>query len=457
MRHGISLIEVLVAVFVLTLGLMGIAMVIPAGNALMAEAAKNDRGSACGRAALQDVQVRRWYDSSQWVQKWDMTAGAGSVIPARINGGLIYGETFFLDPFFFVYANNESVDSVRHFPYSAYPWREFAVWGPDQRQWPDRALARRIALRMPDGALIPDPLAERLTTWADELIFSLEKDAGRPRQTYIWTDGNGWSAPTLPGDQTTASPADYPLVAASEGRFTWAAMISPITPATVHGTWSPGGSLPPVPLVNPALISQYEVSIVVFYNRNRDCPTSDPDIRTSPDMDRIHERSVYARLDGGGIGGGEVLLFVPNGDPARPPGYLNVKRSDWIMLKGLDRSRYVGPPINPGIMPTCPTVCKWYRVVAIDDEQQGMLIISPPADPFTVVDTSNMLQGRGRYVTLAGPDWQLDTTSDTRDLNELGVYSGGVSQFFPDTDIAEAALVEDVVGVYTTIIDVNSI
>ncbi|MGI6414054.1 MAG: type IV pilus modification PilV family protein [Thermoguttaceae bacterium] len=59
-RSGISLIEVLIAVFVLTFGLMGIAMVIPAGRYLMVEAAKSDRGSACGRAALNDMKIRGW-------------------------------------------------------------------------------------------------------------------------------------------------------------------------------------------------------------------------------------------------------------------------------------------------------------------------------------------------------------------------------------------------------------
>jgi hypothetical protein len=44
--------------------------------------------------------------------------------------------------------------------------------------------------------------------------------------------------------------------------------------------------------------------------------------------------------------------------------------------------------------------------------------------------------GFGRFVTLAGPDWQVRTTP---------------------ADIAEAAIIDDVVGVYTTLVDVNSL
>lgn len=463
-RRGVSLLEVLIAVFVLTFGLMSVAMVIPAGRALMVDAAKSDRGTACGRAALNDVQVRRWYDSTRWVMKWESSVSTSRFIPARRPGdaggeGLIYGETYFLDPFFYAYSPNNTRESIRHFPYSGYPWREF-VGGSDPRQWPDRALARRITFARPGDSMsastiypLPSPLAERLTTWADELVFSLESDNGRPRQSFTCTDGQSWSYPILPADRATLASSDYPLRPTDLGRFKWSVMITPIVPAgTYHGTWTHGGGPPPIPLVDPTQIAQYEISIVVFYNRNLYCPTADPEIRTSPDMDVVHERSVYARLDGGGIGGGDVLLFVPDGDTARPPGYLNVKKNDWIMLKGLDLSRSLGDGTT--MAEVIPAVCRWYRVVSVDSIQRGIAINNPASQP---IDGTVTIQGRGRYVTLAGPDWQIDTTNDVNDKDASGTYDPDISRFSPLTDIAEAALVDDVIGVYTTIVDVNSL
>ncbi len=462
-RRGISLLEVLVAVFVLTLGLMGIAMVIPAGQVLMADAARADRATACGRAALNDVQVRRWHNPGLWWQKWWPSTGVTATRPALVNGGLLYGETYFLDPRFFVYGSNTSKDSIRNFPYSAHPEREFALYGSAPRFWPNRARARRV------GFSITEPLADRLTTWADELIFSLGEDGGRPRQMYTWLDvasptnpSEDSAFPVLPSDEFDIT-GKLPQHSSDQGRLTWSVMITPIVPLAYRyydldgdpltpkepridwdliGLWDHDGGAGtlPVPLVPPARITRYEISIVVFYKRDFYCPegSSDPttdELRLNPDLEVVRERSVYAQLFGGGIGGGDVLLFVPDGDASRPPGYLDVKKDDWIMLKGLDRAGYVGPP-NRACIPTCPTVCKWYRVVGVDDLETGMPFPNPE-------DTSNPLTGRQRYVTLAGPDWEVDTTAPAG-------FSGA-------TDIAEAALIDDVVGVYTTILDTNEL
>lgn len=476
-RRGVSLLEVLVSVFVLTLGLMGIAMVIPAGNALMNEALKSDRSAACGRAALNDIQVRRWYQPALWKQKWGGTGVnfRSAVVksgeysntdtndyliydvntpPSRNDNltGLIYGEVFFLDPFFILYGDNDLTDTVRHFPYTGYPDREFTVGtGPYVRQWPERALARRV------GFPIHETLAERITTWADELVFSLDTDDARPRQSFTWTDGKDWPFPVLRSDKATMGTSDYPLRASGAGRYTWAAMISPVMPSTElryttnDAAWDHDNdgnmTTPGIPLVNPATVTQYQISIVIFQNRTLPCIATPAEIRDATDAEAIRERSVYAQIVGGGVSGGDVLLFVPGTGvgttsvPANPPtGYLEVRKDQWIMLKAIDRSRPVRTYNNSGAwVETPPTVCKWYRVVSVGDEFATSI-----RDPSNLTGTP--LTGRGRYVTLAGPDWQVDTTND-----------GSYPRFNPATDIAEAALIEDVVGVFTTTIDINAL
>ena len=481
-RRGLSLLEVLVSVFVLTLGLMGIAMVIPAGNALMNEALKSDRSAACGRAALNDIQVRRWYQPGLWKQKW---GGIGVFRSAIVNSGeysntgtndyliydvntppnrndnltgLIYGEVFFLDPFFTLYGNNDLTDTVRHFPYTGYPDREFTVGtGPYVRQWPERALARRV------GFPIHEALAERITTWADELVFSLESDNARPRQSFTWTDGKDWPFPVLRSDEATMGTGDYPLVASGNNQYTWSAMISPVMPSTElryttnDATWDHDNdgnmTTPGIPLVNPATVTQYEISIVVFQNRTLPCIATPAEIYDATDAEAIRERSVYAKIVGGGVSGGDVLLFVPGTGvgttnvPTNPPaGYLEVRKDQWIMLKAVDRSRPVRTYNNSGVwVETPPTVCKWYRVVSVDDEFTIDASFTPPfLDPSNL--TGPALTGRGRYVTLAGPDWQVDTTDD-----------GSYPRFNPATDIAEAALIEDVVGVVSTTVDIREL
>ena len=53
-RRGLSLLEVLVSIGILTLGLLGVAMLIPIGKFAMTEVEKADRTGTCGRAAARN-------------------------------------------------------------------------------------------------------------------------------------------------------------------------------------------------------------------------------------------------------------------------------------------------------------------------------------------------------------------------------------------------------------------
>ena len=434
-RRGVSLIEVLVAVFVLTFGLMGIAMVIPAGRHQMIEAAKSDRGSACGRAVINDMQIRGWLDPNGW-QQIRRTAPLG----AAVNGQVIYGDTYLLDPAFFRASLAAGNPMVQFFPYSRYSSEQ----KPMRRPWPERALARRVS------PLISQAIADRITTWADDLVFSLDGDAQRPRQFFQWDNGEGAAYPVLPGDGAAVTVGtDQPARRTNEGKFSWAAMVTPLVSARYDGTWVDAPPPTPYPMINTSGIARFEVSVVVFYRRNFYCPitselapsTGVADINT----ETVRERSVYARLDGGGIGGGDVLLFIP-GDGTNstdlPTSYLNVRKNQWIMLKGLDRAGAIEVPASSGNWYQ-PTVCKWYRVVGVDEVfPDGNMPAPEITDP---TDSTKTITGRGRYVTLAGPDWNLDTVPSAPEA------------FDSQLDIAEAAIVDDVVGVYTTVIEVGSL
>jgi hypothetical protein len=65
-RRGISLLEVLVSIGILSIGLCGVAALITAGKLVMVEANKSDRTGACGRAALHEVKVRGWLNWQYW-------------------------------------------------------------------------------------------------------------------------------------------------------------------------------------------------------------------------------------------------------------------------------------------------------------------------------------------------------------------------------------------------------
>jgi hypothetical protein len=58
--------EVLISTFVLSIGLLGLAALIPVGRFAIVQTAKSDRAGACGRAGLRDVKVRRMLDWQSW-------------------------------------------------------------------------------------------------------------------------------------------------------------------------------------------------------------------------------------------------------------------------------------------------------------------------------------------------------------------------------------------------------
>lgn len=430
-RRGLSLIEVLMSVFVLTVGLMGIAMIIPAGNTLMAQANRSDRATNCGRAGLNELQVRGWLKPGQRLT-WYTKNSSGGNVPALIaNTYIVSGQAFAIDPLFLSAPANSANALVQTFPYR----------NTTPLAAPHKVAMTRITVWDNNGTTtttddyntLPFPVADRIFTWADELVFQTQTDSDRPRISANWSNGEVAYFPNLPADDDAVDPtAATPLTSVSQGNISWLATVTPVLPRTGDTPFdSDSDGKYDRMYIDVANIERYEVSIVVFHARDLYCPTTAEYGTTTP-----KERSVFARLDGGGIGGGDVYLMSANAD-----WLVEIDKGDWIMLKGRQVTHAIDPTKNPnyeenvppiisGMFAVTRDVFKWYRVVSVDDVE----------DSVTLPDgTTN---AHGRYVTLAGPDWDVDTN-----------FSGS----FTIDDIAEAALVDDVVGVYTTIIDVNAL
>ena len=65
-RSGLSLLEVLVSLFILAVGLLSVAALIPVGKLALIKTNKSDRTGACGRAGLSEVRIRRMLDPDMW-------------------------------------------------------------------------------------------------------------------------------------------------------------------------------------------------------------------------------------------------------------------------------------------------------------------------------------------------------------------------------------------------------
>jgi hypothetical protein len=144
--------------------------------------------------------------------------------------------------------------------------------------------------------------------------------------------------------------------------------------------------------------SLYEVSVVVFYQRDFTSPLS------PADPDKPGERVATVVFSGGGFGGGDVTLQKAAADPA---GTLDVRENDWILVGGRSGTQ---------------NTFKWYRIIAAESADTA------------VANT--------RRVTLAGPDWPPTLGIDTD--------GNGVANRFP-----QGVLFTGVTGVYTQVVSIN--
>ena len=137
-RRGISLLEILIATFVLAIGLLGLAALLPVGRFAIVETGKADRAGACGRAALRDVNVRRMLDYTTW--------------SPPIGGGVTDVSPFVIDPL--GYASTITVNLG-------------GATGP---------ISRMTLLSPATGIQYTLAEAEQVFTWQDDLVFDMPED-----------------------------------------------------------------------------------------------------------------------------------------------------------------------------------------------------------------------------------------------------------------------------------------
>ena len=171
-RRGISLLEVLISIFVITVGLLGLASLVTVGGFTVVEAGKADHAGMCGRAALREIKIRNMLDRNYWS---DANPGTGA---------------FAIDPIG-AYAGLGKLGGTNGIP-------------------------RITLLSMPSSnaqsQAISESLAERIFSWADDLQFGLPEDSQPP-----------------PDDESTRPRAvvDVTGLPQSKGDFTWFITVTP--------------------------------------------------------------------------------------------------------------------------------------------------------------------------------------------------------------------------------------
>lgn len=441
LRKGISLIEVLISMFVLLFGLMGVAAIFPVGNHYVVEGEKFDLGAAIAQNAFEELKGRGLLQTEVWhyadpkltlagetitgphndAGEFETqvmqppTVGPASAAPTpRVDVGRFNllvetpanapapgpGHAFVIDPLAtaLTFDDDQVNDGIDLFPrYTAEddlddvlnrlnPWHPnilgVGAVGSQQPLSGTRWPVRRITVLDATG-LMSSEVAETIFRLRDDLAVEQPDKSDRPSIQRWDTDTAG----------TLEDPTDDALLRRQyKGDYSWLATIVPTTNQ---------GRLALQPASEDYGEIACDVSVVVFRKRV-ETPTS------------TSERLLEAEL----LAGGELILYSTSGGDLAENRELvdqaldDVRPGNWISVMGVNQS-------------SGDFVMKWYRLLSLEDESETREIDFSPwrGTAATVV---------GRRAMVIGPDWPEPLNNIGNDLGyspnlRVGLFPGAIS------------------------------
>jgi hypothetical protein len=354
--------EVLVSIGILTLGVLGVAMLIPIGKFAMTEVEKSDRTGTTGRAGLREVKVRGMLNVAGW----------GAAPADAVNVAII-------DPLG-TYEGGTAPGVLG--PLGGVPIGGTTTFGGTMT---GNILARFSLTNVANAAN-----AEAAFLCHDDLAFVLPKDANPPQQ------GDRPTPPIIGG---------VPATGQFIGNFSWFFTVAG-SPADYH----PGPPVTGTPWVQRQLFS---VSVVVCWKRNfkiaidgrNPAPEGEQSCAVKYDPTKI-TATCNGFTEGFGYGGGTIALCdypTDNNLDPNPSHPINKVREDqWVMLVGLDNS---APPV--------PIVGAWYRVVGVSREQDVTNHPSQPVNMLSLVGPDWAANSNVQFVNVVVIDGVTGVYSST--------------------------------------------
>lgn len=307
-RRGVSLIEVLFAIGVIAVGLLGLIAVLPIALHQAGRGNVADRSLRVAQNAFTEFDIVGMSDDSNWIWRDPGPDGqfetADDALARVSQSKTTFASTkyrgFAIDPLFIsshgYKATAPAVAKPYQFPY------DVRVAGP---LWPRM---ERISLQSRlSAAILPWRFleADYVFSLDDELVFEPPVDK------------------TAPPTQTFFGGAKRSV----EGTFSWLVTLAPELDAT------------------NSVRDTYLLSLVVFHRRDLT-------------LGNANERVVTVQsFSNGGLGGGDATLRTLIGVTGVTADELDVKSGDWLMLMG-----NLTTPMGAGLSPILP-VFRWYKIV----------------------------------------------------------------------------------------------
>lgn len=403
-RRGLSLTEVLIAMGILTVGLLGVASIFPVASFYMQKGDIADRGSAIAQAAFNDAIARGTFDPRNWLMLQDAGSPAlvgsftkpfaeglrnqlasnasSTALPLAKNQWLnrAYGSAYVIDP---LGADSSPMNpsnrldprqsrAAQTLPFNlTYGIPSVSSWWP----WNYSVSPTNGISYMPKWAMVRLTLSQPSPVPASQAIWPM---------TTLVADKFFRSGDDLAIDVPTASDRPSKVTMArfdvnndgkldamsreSKGDYSWMATVVPQTVEARNAlAFDPSGF-------------DYEVSIVVFYKRILANLNTDP---------LLSERMTTAKIVSTGLSGGEVLIEAAD---TGPEPFAALKTGQWVLICG---------PSPDSTQERPQFVARWYRVLSISSDASGI-----------VTDASKQ-----RLVGLRGPQWPWQPSTDPANLS----------------------------------------
>lgn len=326
---GVTLMEVLISIFILAIGLLGVAALLPVGGSEIAAGVQADRAAAVAAAAMREIRLR---NILQPVQLDMSTNPPRSVLMWFGSLSSIWDPTAI--PYIMIDPVGVTAAGASTFPVSGTPTMPRFNLG---------AAPKAIAgpLTLPDGTKVwlSSPLtsagARELFVSKDDVLFDIPSDR-RQRAKLIYRQTSTGAISSDPGAYNPANCRPE-----FDGNYSWMVMVGP-----------------PLRINTASSVGQGWCSVIVFYKRNLNLAESEIVVPvTSAAMTEV---------------GGEIVVTLSDPNQAAL-----LERDRWILLctttsgTGLFQWHRIVASARPN-----PASNQWY-VTVVGDAQMGPPIPNP--------------------------------------------------------------------------------
>ena len=394
-RPGISLVEILISMFVLLFGLMGVAAIFPVGNHYAIEGEKFDMGNSLSQNAFEELRSRGMLKPELWhypdpslvlapetATQHYPNAGEfdfSFIQPATIDNGdsgnpdeglfnisqntavtpIGPGHAFVIDPLGAAAGIDLGLQNLDVFPYGDGTSTDYL-----NNYWNTGVPVLLSGTRWPIRRLTVFDVNGLMSTSVAETIFRLRDDltVEQPKENDV-PSWQTWDTDSL-GNAIVAD--DILLRRQYTGNYSWLATLVPQSFDALAG-------LQPRALNGSYQQYRYDLSVVVF--RKRDTTFVDSTGKTS-------ERLISAELDGD-----SNLVVYSDARPFVDNSLEDIRSGNWIALAGVNQT-------------TGMFMLQWYRIITMDTET-----LNEADAGYDVATTSGSFFVR--RLMLDGPAWPV--------------------------------------------------